>query len=254
MESVEVSAFIIDDDFEAINLLVMFLRQFPYIRVVGKTTSPIEGLALVNRNFPDLLFLDIDMPDLSGLQVAEYVKTKNFHSEIIFTTAYQHYAYEALSVEPLDFLTKPFSPDDLERVIKKYITKAERKKHEQKLDIFIQSQSNLPKITLPTVHSFLIVEIKDIVIVKAITNGTVVCLHDGTIETISKNLKEVISLINSTLIFEIRRGTYVNLNYIERIDKKKRICFIRFNNSLSEESIRKNNIINFEKLEIFPVV
>ena len=146
MDTVGITAIIIDDDSEAIYLLEMYLRQFPEIKIIGKSTKAIHGLSLVNKKFPDLVFLDIDMPDMSGLQVAESMKHKNFHSEIVFTTAYQQYAYKALTTEPLDFLTKPFCPEDLQKVINKYLAKAEKKKHEQKLENFILSQTNPPPI------------------------------------------------------------------------------------------------------------
>jgi DNA-binding LytR/AlgR family response regulator len=252
MDSIDISAIIIDDDLDAINLLEMFLRQFPNIKIVGKSTDPNIGLSLVIKKFPDLVFLDIDMPDMTGLQVADAIRIRNFHSEIVFTTAYQDYAYKTLPIEPLDFLTKPFSSDDLQKVIKKYMAKAEKKKLEQKMDKFIQSQTNPPKISLPIFHSFLIIDINDIVYIKANENKTIVYLHDGTVETVIKNLSSLIQMLNSTLFFQIHRSTYVNLNYIQRIDKKKAACIIRFNNTLREETITRNNIINFEKLDIFP--
>lgn len=254
MDTTDISAIIIDDDPEAINLLEMFLRQFPNISVVGKSTNSTEGLALINELFPDLVFLDIDMPDMTGLQVAQSVKAKNFHSEIVFTTAYQHYAYKALAIEPVDFLTKPFCHEDLNKVINKYLIRAERKKHEQKLDKFIQSQSKSPKIKLPTFHSYIFIDINDIVYIKANTNGTYVFLQDGTVETVTRNLSSLILMLNSTLIFQINRGTYVNLNYLVRIDRKKEMCIIQFNNTICQEYINKINITNFEKLNIFPVV
>lgn len=254
MESIKISALIIDDDSDAINLLEMFLRQFSYIQIIGKSTNAIEGLDLINHKTPDMIFLDIDMPDMNGLQVAESVKINKLQTEIVFTTAYQHYAYKALSVEPLDFLTKPFYPDDLEKVIKKYMVRKDKKKHEQKLEEFILSKSNPPKITLLTAQSLLIIDVNDIVFIKANLYGSIVYFKDGTFESVSKTLYNIIDLINSTLIFQIQRGTYVNLNYVHRIDRKKRKCFIRFNNSIHEEPITKSSIINFEKLNIFPLV
>lgn len=254
MDTVDISAIIIDDDAEAIQLLEMFLRQFPTISIVGTSTNAKAGLAIIKQLIPDLVFLDIDMPDMTGLQVAEAVKAKNFHSQIVFTTAYQHYAYKALSIEPLDFLTKPFCHEDLNIVIKKYLVRLDKKKYEQKLDKFIQSQSSPPKIKLPTFHSFIVVDINDIVYIKTIKNGTAVYLHDGTIENVLRNLIGVVLLLNSSLMFQINRSTYVNLNYLLRIDKKKEICVIRFNKDFCTEFITTSNIVNFEKLNIFPVV
>lgn len=254
MDNVEITAVIIDDDSEAIYLLEMFLRQFPDIKIIGKSTKAPQGLLLVNKKLPDLVFLDIDMPDMTGLQVAESMKNKNFFSEIVFTTAYQQYAYKTLSIEPLDFLTKPFCPEDIQKVINKYLAKAEKKRHEQKLDNFIQSQSNPLPISIPTAHGFLYIDIKDIVYLKVKINGTEIYLQDGTVETVSLRINRLVILLNSTLIFQIHRGTYVNLNFVARIEKKKAICVLRFNNTTHEEDISKSNINNFKKLNIFPAI
>ncbi len=252
MDSLEISAIIIDDDPEAINLLEIFLSYFKNIRIIGKSTDAIAGLALVIELFPDLVFLDIDMPDMSGLQVAASVRTENFHSEIIFTTAYQNYAYNALAIEPLDFLTKPFCLEDLENVLSKYTARKEKKKQEQKLDLFMQSQSIALKVKLPTYHSYILVDINDIVYFKANANGTHVYFQDGTFEMVTRNLSGLILLLNSPFIFQINRSTCVNVKYLQRIDKKKEICILRFNQTTFEDSITKSNIVNFEKLNIFP--
>ncbi len=254
MDTIDISAVIVDDDPEAIQLLEMFLKQFPNITIVGKSTDPKGGLSIIQKLVPELIFLDIDMPDMTGLQVAESVKAKNIHSEIVFTTAYQDYAYKALKIAPLDFLTKPFCPEDLENVIKKYIARTEKEKHEQKLQKFIQSQSNPGKVKLPTFHSFIIIDVNEIVYIKANKSGTAVYLRDGTVETITRNLSSLLLMLNSSLIFQLNRGTYVNLNYLLRVDKKKEICIFRFNENLCQEYITKSNIVNFEKLKIFPAV
>lgn len=252
MNANSISAIIIDDDPEAIYLLELYLRQFPEIKIIGKSTQPAEGLSMIIKGFPDLVFLDIDMPGMTGLQVAESFKVNNFHSEIIFTTAYQQYAYQALSIQPLDFLTKPFCLADLQRVISKYLVKEEKKKQEQKIDQFIQSQSNSSQVLLPTTHALLFIDIKDIVMIKARINSAEVYLQDGTIEIVTKRISSLISLLNTSLLFQINRGAYINLNYLVRIDKKKSTCMIRYNNKTHEEEITRSNLNNFKKLNIFP--
>lgn len=252
MDTIAISAIIIDDDPEAIYLLEMYLRQFPNICIIGKSTNPTEGLSLIIKDYPDLVFLDIDMPDMTGLEVAESFKNHNIHPEVIFTTAYQHYAYDALTIQPLDFLTKPFSLTDLKRVIDKYFVKLEKQKQKQKMDQFIQSQAVASQVLLPTQHALLFIDIKDIVLIKAKVNSTEVYLQDGSIETVTKRIGSLINMLQSTLIFQINRGTYVNLNYLVRIDKKKSICVIRYNNTNCEESITRSNLNNFKKLNIFP--
>jgi DNA-binding LytR/AlgR family response regulator len=254
MDFQNISAIIIDDEPDAINLLVLYLRHHSNILVVGTETNAIRGLALVGETLPDLVFLDIDMPDMNGLQVANSIHSENFHSEIVFTTAHQQYAYDAMGVEPLDFLIKPYCIEDIDLVIQKYRSKLEKKKLEQKLDKFLNSQSGSPKIKLPANHGVVMVEIKDIVIIKSIANKCSIHLQDGTIEKINKNLNVLIDMLNSSVFFRLNRSNYINLNYLTRVDKKTNTCFLSFNQTVHEEAITKDQILYFEKLKLFPEI
>ncbi|MDP2336455.1 MAG: LytTR family DNA-binding domain-containing protein [Bacteroidota bacterium] len=254
MDSTNISAIIIDDETDAISLLEMYLRQFPYITVTGKETHAQKGLELAKETLPELVFLDIDMPEMNGLQVAKLIQSENFYSEIVFTTAYQHYAYDALGIEPLDFLTKPFCIDDLEVVIQKYNTKIKKKKLDQKRDQFIHSRTNSPKIKLPANHGVLIIDIKDIVILRSKGNNCDVYIQDGKIETITRNLYIVINLLNSPAFVKINRSTYININFLQRVEKKNNRCILGFNQTIHEETFSRNQMIYFEKLNLFPII
>jgi DNA-binding LytR/AlgR family response regulator len=251
MENGKITAIIIDDEPDAINLLSLYLRHYPEINILGKETNAKKGLELVSENFPDLVFLDIDMPDMNGLQVAHHIHSDNFHSEIVFTTAYQNYAYDALGIEPLDFLIKPYCVEDLGTVIHKFKIKSERKKMDLKMAQFVILQSNLPKLKLPASHGVVMVDLKDIVILKSQGNKCAIHLQDGTSETINKNLGEIVELINSPVFFRLSRSTYINLNFLTRIDKKNNKCFLRFNQLIHEENITREQVLYFEKMDIF---
>jgi two-component system LytT family response regulator len=254
INSETISAIIIDDEQESIHLLEMYLRQFAFIKVSATETNAVAGLQLVRETLPELVFLDIDMPDMNGLQVANHIHSDNFYSEIIFTTAHQQYAYEALDIKPLDFLTKPFSIEDLEKVIKKYQEKVEKRKYEVKLDRFILSQTNSPKIKFPSTQGLLITEMKDIVMLKAKSNNCNIYLADGTYETITRNLYIVIRMLNSPTFFQINRSICINLNYLQRVDKRNQKCILAFNGTIQEVEISRANLTYFEKLNIFPIV
>lgn len=252
MDQTTVSAIIIDDEPIAINLLELYLRQFPEVKVTGKESQAKKGLELVKETLPELVFLDIDMPDMNGLIVAGKIQSENLYSEIVFTTAHAHYAYDALNIQPLDFLTKPFCIADLEIVMQKYKIKAEKKKHDKKLEIFINSQANPPKIKLPTTKGMLFAELKSIVILRAKLNNCEVYMNDGTMETITRNLYKVVRLLNSPVFFQTNRSTYINTNYLQRVDKKNFKCIIGYNQTTFEEAIARNKMIHFDKIIKFP--
>lgn len=252
MDQPTISAIIIDDEPNAIHLLEMYLRQFPYIQVIGTESQAIKGLELVKQTLPELVFLDIDMPDMNGLKVADKIQSENFNSEIVFTTAHQHYAYDALGIEPLDFLTKPFCIADIEIVMQKYIAKSEKKKHEKKLELFIDSQANSPKLKFPTTKGLLFLEAKNVVILKSKLNNCDVYLNDGSVETITRNLYKVVPLLNLPTLFQTSRSTYVNLNYLQRVDRRSLKCTISFNQTIIEEAMTRSSMILFDKKIKFP--
>ncbi len=254
MDQSIISAIIIDDEPDAINLLEMYLRRFPSVQVVGTESNAPQGLELAKTALPELIFLDIDMPDLNGLALAGKLQSESQYSEIVFTTAHQHYAYDALNIEPLDFLTKPFCVADLEAVIRKFYEKAEKKKQEIKIDQFINGQTSSQTVKLPTTSGLLFVDIKNIVFVRARSNNCEVYLEDGTVEMITRNLYKVVNALNSPMFFQSNRSTYFNLNYLQRIDKKNFKYSIYYNNTIVEESISKGNLALFEKLVRFPFV
>lgn len=252
MDTATISAIIIDDEPDAIILLEMFLRKFPSIKVIGKENEAKKGLELVKEKLPELVFLDIDMPDMNGLTVADKIQSENFYSEIVFTTAHQHYAYEALDIKPLDFLTKPFCITDLKTVMQKYNEKLEKKKYEKKLDAFINSQNNSTKIKLPTTKGILFVDIKNIVLLRSRSNNCDILMNDGTSETITRNLYKVAIILNSSAFFQISRSTFINMNYLQRVDKKNFKCIISYNQTILEEPISRNNMALFERILKFP--
>lgn len=254
MESQYLSVVIIDDEQSAIDLLDMYLRQFPVFKVTAKETEAQKGLDRVMELIPELVFLDIDMPGMDGLQVANRIHSENFYSEIVFTTAHDHYAFDAMGVEPLDFLSKPFSVEDLEAVLKKYETKVEKKNRERKMDNFIHSQPDSAKISIPANHGLLVISIRDIVLVKSRANKCQLFLQDGAIEEVTKGLNSLMSQINSPAFFQIHRSVFINLNHLHRLDKKRSVCVLSFNSNILEESISKIHLTQFEKLNSHPFI
>ncbi len=247
MDISTISAVIIDDEPEAIRLLEMYLRFYPKVKVIGTETNSKKGLELVIQTMPELVFLDIDMPDMNGLKVAEVIHSENYYSEIVFTTAHQHYAFDALDVQPLDFLTKPFNLEDLKSVLDKFQEKSEQKKFTKKVDLLIHSQNNAPKIKLPTINGVPMVDVKDIILIKSKANQCSIYLADGTIETITRNLIVVEEMLSPSSFFRVSRSAIINLSYMKRIDKKNLKCHVNFNNSVLEEDITRSNMQLFER-------
>ncbi|PSK93275.1 LytR/AlgR family response regulator transcription factor [Taibaiella chishuiensis] len=99
-----IQCLIIDDEQPAINIIAAYVEKVPYLKLVATTTDPLEGLSLINEKDIDLIFLDIQMPGLTGL---EFVKAINGKCKVIFTTAYSQYALDGFDLDIIDYLLKP---------------------------------------------------------------------------------------------------------------------------------------------------
>lgn len=102
----KVSCIIVDDEFPARALLQDFISKFSHLELLGSFKSPLEALPLLQQNKVDVMFLDIQMPDITGI---DFLKTLRQKPLVVFTTAYMEYAIEGYELDVLDYLVKPFS-------------------------------------------------------------------------------------------------------------------------------------------------
>lgn len=99
-----INCLIVDDEQHAIDILVHYIGQTPFLHLVGTTTNPMEGLQIINKEKVDLIFLDIQMPELSGM---DFIKAIHGKSKVILTTAYSEFALESYELDVVDYLLKP---------------------------------------------------------------------------------------------------------------------------------------------------
>lgn len=109
----------IDDEPLGLGLVSTFIERTPFLNLVGKYSSAVEALQKINSTKIDLIFLDIQMPDLTGIELARVLDKSGNTSRIIFTTAYNHFALEGYKVDALDYLLKPFNYEEFLRAATK---------------------------------------------------------------------------------------------------------------------------------------
>jgi DNA-binding LytR/AlgR family response regulator len=109
----------VDDEAPARSELRYLLASFKDVQVVGEAAGAVEALELARSTLPDLVFCDVEMPGLTGLEAAPLVRDRSSPPAIVFVTAHERYAVDAFSVEAFDYLLKPVDPERLERVIER---------------------------------------------------------------------------------------------------------------------------------------
>jgi two-component system LytT family response regulator len=158
-----IRAIIIDDEQDSRNTVLNMLQNYcEDITVVGQAANVAEGLSIITKEKPDVIFLDIQMPDGSGFDLLEKLPEINF--QVIFVTAYDQYALRAIKFSALDYLLKPVDPQQLIDAVGKINKKPTNFDDiTKKINILLRNKNGIERITLPTFEGLRFVNIKDIV-------------------------------------------------------------------------------------------
>ncbi len=217
------NAIIVDDELTAIKTLETIIKDYcPNVKIIAKTTSPVEAIELIKEKKPHLVFLDIDMPEMDGFQMLESIPEKNF--EVIFITASNHHAINAFKVSAIDYILKPVNVPEVinavNRVEKSY--KTEKTDFTKYITLFENFESNLPeKIALPTSSGIEIVLPEDIIYVEAFNNYSTFHISDGRKIMVSKTIGYVESLIATDDFLRIHKTNIINMRHIESYNLSK---------------------------------
>ena len=146
-----INCLIVDDEQHAIDILMHYVAQTPHLNLVGTATNPIEALQLVTTQNADLVFLDIQMPELSGI---DFIKALNGRVKVVLTTAYSEFALESYELDVVDYLLKPIRLPRFLSAVQKAVNelkeKTEGKENDEEDYIFVKTESKgkLLKINL----------------------------------------------------------------------------------------------------------
>lgn len=216
-----VRAILIDDEPNAVGLLALRLSQHcPQVDVVASCTNSHKAVQAILDHRPDLVFLDIEMPQMNGFQLLEAVAGVSF--SLVFVTAYDKFALKAFRYSAVDYLLKPIDTQELiqavHRVEKQHKTAPEQIDH-------LKSQlgthgKNLPdRIALPYQNGVAFVDMKDILYCESDDNYTKFHLGDGQYHLVTKSLREIQELLEERDFLRVHRQYLINLNHIKKFVK-----------------------------------
>ncbi len=207
---------IIDDEKHCILTLQHHLKNIPDIEIVAVSQDSMEAHTLIERTSPDLVFMDIDMPQMSGFQVMELFENPNF--QLVFVTAYDQYAIKAIKMNALDYLLKPVDKHDIEALITRFRQKEIHTSSRQLLQLNQSLQGKLnDTLALSTQEGLFFIKIEDIMYLEADSCYTSVVLNDTTKHLVSKtmaNFEEVLQ--SNSLFFRAHKSFIINLKYIKQ--------------------------------------
>jgi len=217
-------ALIIDDEQKARHLLKFLVEEnCPQITSIELAEDLPNGVRLINEFKPDIVFLDIEMPGYSGLQILDFIAPEQIKFELIFTTAYSEYAIKAFELNAIDYLLKPLRDEQIEVAVTKAIKQIGKSKVSERLEELKNTfkASNIKKVGLPVADGVLFVEFDDIVMLEADRMYTKVFTHSEGVILVSKPLKFFIEVLqDSAQFYKPHRSFLINLKRIKQYVNK----------------------------------
>ena len=213
-----IKTIIVDDEQDGSDVLGMLIADYcSGLQVVEVCANGKDAVKAIIKHQPDLVFMDIDMPDMSGFDVLDCVKNMNI--KVIFVTAHNEHAIRAFKYSAVDYILKPPSPQTLIEAVEKAkkIEFAGNTAHYDLLLNNLKSEAHAPQvIALPMADGLQVVPVEDIMYCKADRNYTHVHLCSKKTFLVSKQLKEFEHLLVHQGFFRVHHSALINLKYINK--------------------------------------
>ncbi len=218
-----IKAIIIEDETKSRDALLGLLQKYcPSVLTIGHAEGYRKGIELVKELKPDVVFLDVQMPDGSGFRLLDELKHVEF--EVIFTTAFDQFAIKAIRYSALDYLLKPIVPEELVNAIKKLEKKLVRtgkdKNIETLMDNIKSPEEDPHKIVLSTAEKIHVIDVNDIVRCESDNYYTYYFFVNGTKLLVSKTLKENEELLSDHNFIRPHKSHLINIKYIENFSRQ----------------------------------
>lgn len=209
-----INAVIVDDEKNCRDTLSSLLeKNCPQINNIAQCKSVSEGTDCIKRLKPDLIFLDVEMPDGTGFNLLDQIGEINF--EVIFTTAYEQYAVKAFKFSALDYLMKPVNSEQLVNAVSRFENRKNKSDSNVQLQLLLSNLKNIKggihKMAIPTLEGLILLDVNEILRLESDGNYT----HFITSKTkhiVSKSLKEYEELLSDNNFLRIHQSHLINLN------------------------------------------
>jgi two-component system LytT family response regulator len=246
-------AVIVDDEPNSLNALKNKLsRHCPQVEIVAECTTPEDGIRKIEALRPDILFLDVEMPRMNGFVMLQHLTNRDF--ELIFTTAYDQYAIEAIRASALDYLVKPVEVEDLTEAVDRAMRKRQQPagtvRIETLLHNLIPGNKAVKRIAIPSLEGYQFVDTDHIQYLEAFSNYTVLYLQGNQKITVSRTLKDFEELLPPEVFVRIHHSHIINMDQVSRYIKGEGGQVVMNNGKVLDVARRKKDdfLRAFDKL------
>ncbi len=238
-----IRAIIVEDEAPARDLIKAFLKNNEHIELIAECADGFSGVKAINENKPDLVFLDIQMPKLTGFELIELLDDI---PEIIFTTAYDQYAIKAFELSAVDYLMKPFSKqrfdEAIEKVRSRMLLKSETPAKIKKLSrAAIEESGEIERLFVKTGSKIDVVNVSDIIRIEAFDDY--VEIYTGERKYLKKETMNYLEKSLPAKTFSrIHRSNIVNVNFIKKIERYGKESYLLILTDGSRVNVSKSRI------------
>jgi len=207
---------IIDDESSGRKLIKQYLEEYPNLILVGEANNGVDAIKIINEFNPDLLFLDIQMPGLTGFEVLPHLEEI---PQIIFSTAYDQYALKAFEVHAVDYLLKPYTKDRFHKAIQRIEEEKSRQNMNPLAESIIMEKQTYPqRILVQSGKKLITIAVKDIIWIEADGDYSKLITNNGNFLS-NYGISKLEEKLDPNLFLRVHRSSIINIQFIESVDK-----------------------------------
>jgi two-component system LytT family response regulator len=248
-------AILVDDEPDGIRTLDKMLElHCPQVKVEATCSNADAAKQQIKEIHPDIVFLDIQMPGKSGLELLSELPVKNF--EVIFVTAHNEYILQALQYSAADYLLKPVDEDRLIEAVQRVEKKLETDRRDDRTETLLHNlgKTGTPsemRLCLPTLKGFIVLKLEEIIYCEAERSYTIFHLEGNRTVTVSKPLFDYDVLLKDTTFLRIHKSYLINLLHVKEYQRGEGGLVIMSDNAEIEVSRRKKDQFLLKVKEVF---
>lgn len=220
-------AVIVDDESKARNNLIQLLQKHSDLLIVGEASNYDEAIQIITEKMPDLIFLDIKMPQHSGFDVLDkliQLDIRNF--DVVFLTAYDEYAIKAIKYAAFDYLLKPIDEEELHETLIKFKAK-KRNKHFLNIEALRSMLDPCKRLKINTKTGYEFISHTEITYFEGDSNYTKMVLADGNSYNICRTLKDIENELIASTFVRVHKAFIINKQYLSAYNKEEKKCVLK---------------------------
>lgn len=215
-----------DDPFAAAQIRMLLQDRHPRLEVLATCADGLEGLHAIRSVQPDLVFTDVEMPRLDGLEMLRQLDKPNF--EVVFITSFDKYAIRALRLSALDYLLKPVDPEELDTAVAHFFQKRKTKQPDgRNIQNFLHNmrteEQTQQRLAIATTEGTYFIPLGDLLRMEAMSNYARIFVHNGKPILVSKTLKELEDAVPEKMFMRVHKSHLVNLFFVRNLLPEQRL-------------------------------